>query len=48
MNGKRKWEFKDKVIKGLDLAYSRMLEEKRKSNQPIVVLKDGKIVYLNP
>ena len=38
----------DKLLKGLDLAYDRMIAEKRKNNQKIVVRREGKIVTINP
>ena len=38
----------DKLLKGLDLAYERMIAEKRKNQQKIVVWKDGKIVTITP
>ena len=37
-----------KLLKGLDLAYERMIAEKRKNNQKIVVRREGKIVTINP
>ena len=40
--------FRDKLLKGLDLAYERMIAEKRKNQQKIVVWKDGKIVTITP
>ena len=36
----------EKLLKGLDLAYERMIAEKRKNQQKIVVWKDGKIVTI--
>ena len=39
---------KEKLVKGLDLAYERMIAEKRKNNQRIVVRREGKIVTINP
>ena len=38
----------DKLLKGLDLAYERMIAEKRKNNQKIVVRREGKIVTITP
>ena len=38
----------DKLLKGLDVAYKRMIAEKRKNNQKIVVRREGKIVTINP
>ena len=44
----KKESLKDKLLKGLDLAYERMIAEKRKNNQKIVVRREGKIVTINP
>ena len=38
----------EKLLKGLDLAYERMIAEKRKNKQKIVVWKEGKIVTITP
>jgi len=38
----------DKLLKGLNLAYERMIAQKRKNNQKIVVRREGKIVTINP
>ena len=40
--------FRDKLLKDLDVAYERMIAEKRKNNQKIVVRREGKIVTINP
>ena len=40
--------FRDKLLKGLDVVYKRMIAEKRKNNQKIVVRREGKIVTINP
>ena len=40
--------FREKLLKGLSLAYERMIAEKRKNQQKIVVWKDGKIVTIIP
>ncbi|MDO4881268.1 MAG: hypothetical protein Q3983_08305 [Capnocytophaga sp.] len=44
----KKDTLKEKLLKGLDLAYERMIAEKRKNNQQIVVRREGKIVTINP
>jgi len=41
-------ELKDKIIKGLELAYKRLLEYKKMKNSELVILKDGKIVMVKP
>ena len=38
----------DKLLKGLSLAYERMIAQKRKNNQKIVVRREGKIVTIIP
>ena len=43
-----KESLKDKLLTGLDLAYERMIAEKRKNNQKIVVRREGKIVTITP
>ena len=37
-----------KIIKGLELAYERMVKFKISKNSPIVVSKNGKIVEIAP
>ena len=44
----KKESIKDKLLKGLALAYERMIAEKRKNNQKIVVRREGKIVTITP
>lgn len=44
----KKESLKDKLLKGLDLAYERMIAQKRKNKQKIVVWKEGKIVTIPP
>ncbi len=46
--GTKKESLKDKLLKGLDLAYERMIAEKRKNKQKIVVWREGKIVTITP
>ena len=41
-------EFTKKLLKGLDLSYQRLLENKRKNNGELVIMKDGKIVKIKP
>ena len=40
--------FREKLLKGLSLAYERMIAEKRKNKQKIVVWREGKIVTITP
>jgi hypothetical protein len=41
-------EERDKIVKGLEEAYRRMVEFKKQRNSPIIVMKDGEIVALDP
>ena len=41
-------EFTKKLLKGLDLSYQRLVENKRKNNGKLVIMKDGKIVKVKP
>ena len=38
----------EKLLKGLSLAYERIIVQKRKNNQKIVVRREGKIVTITP
>ena len=40
--------FREKLLKGLSLAYERMIAEKRKNKQKVVICKEGKIVTIQP
>ncbi len=37
-------EFADKVMKGLELSFQKLLEFKKQKNSPLVVVRNGKIV----
>jgi hypothetical protein len=39
---------KEKILAGLEIAYKRMIEFKKRKNSVIVVLKDGKVVKIKP
>lgn len=41
-------DLKSKLLKGLKLSYERLLAEKRKNNQPIVVIENGRMVKKIP
>lgn len=45
---KEQIELRNKILKGLDLAYERMVEFKRFKKSEIVILKDNKIVRIKP
>jgi phosphomannomutase len=48
MNPEKQPELQDKIVAGLEVAYARMLEFKRKKNSEVVVMRDGKIVRIKP
>ncbi len=39
-------EFTNKVIKGLEITFQKLLEYKKQKNSPLVVMRDGKIVKI--
>ena len=39
---------REKLLKGLSLSYKRMIAEKRKNNQKIVIKKGGIIAIITP
>lgn len=41
-------EEKDKILKGLEKVYEKLLEFKKMKNTELVVLRDNKIVKLKP
>ncbi len=41
-------EEEDKIIKGLEEAYRRLIIQKRQTNRPMVVVLDGKITEVDP
>jgi hypothetical protein len=43
-----KFQNRDKIISGLELAYQRMIEFKKRKGTPIIQYKDGKVIEVNP
>jgi hypothetical protein len=41
-------EEKDKILKGLEQVYEKLLEFKRMKNSELVILRDNKIVKIKP
>ena len=39
-------EFADKVMKGLEISFQKLLEFKKQKNSPLVIMRDGKIVKI--
>ena len=48
MTTENKIERREKILKGLEKAYEKMLEFKRKNNIEIVIIKENKIVKIKP
>ena len=46
MNKDKVKELRNKIIKGIDLAYDRMLTAKQKDNSELVFTRNGKIVKI--
>lgn len=40
--------FREKLKKGLEKAYKKMVAQKRLTNSPIIVSKNGKVIKLDP
>jgi hypothetical protein len=38
----------DKIVKGLEEAYRRMIEYKKRINSPVIVMRNGKITAVDP
>jgi hypothetical protein len=45
---KEQIELRNKILKGLELTYERLIEFKKQKNSVLVVLKDNKIVRIKP
>ena len=41
-------ELKDKIVKGLEKVYERLIEFKKSKNSELVIIRDGKIVKIKP
>jgi len=48
MTTQEQTEIKHKILKGLELAYEKLLAEKRANNSELVILRDNKIVTIKP
>lgn len=48
MTKEAKIERRNKIVKGLEKAYEKMVEFKKKNNSEIVILKENKIVKVKP
>lgn len=41
-------EQREKIVKGLELTYKRLIEFKKSKRSPLVISRDGKVVELDP
>ncbi|MGM0566927.1 MAG: hypothetical protein ACQESX_09245 [Bacteroidota bacterium] len=48
MSDKNNQEIREKLIKGLELYYQRLIKSKIESNSDLVVSENGKVVYVDP
>ena len=48
MNQEKQPELREQILAGLEIAYARMLEFKRQKNREVVMMREGKIVRINP
>ncbi len=47
-NKEKQIELKDKIVKGLEKVYERLIEFKKEKNSELVIMQDGKIVKIKP
>lgn len=41
-------DFTEKVLKGLEKAYKKLIDYKKQNNSELVIMKDGQIVKIKP
>jgi hypothetical protein len=41
-------EERNKIVKGLEIAYTRLLDYKRKINSPMVISRGGEVIEISP
>lgn len=41
-------EQRKKIVEGLELAYKELIKFKKSKNSPLIVVRDGKIIELDP
>ncbi len=44
----KQMELKEKVVKGLEKVYERLIEFKKSKNSELVIMQDGNIVKIKP
>ena len=48
MEDKELKEKREKIVKGLELAYKRLIAYKKIKNTPLIVSRNGKVIELDP
>jgi len=48
VNRKEHKEERDKIVKGLEETYRRLVEFKKQKNSPLVVSRNGEVVEIQP
>jgi hypothetical protein len=46
MNKAEASELKEKILKGVSLAFERLVEQKKKNDESLILLQDGKVVRI--
>lgn len=41
-------EERDKIVKGLEETYKKLVEFKKQKNSPLIIIRDGKVVAVDP
>jgi hypothetical protein len=41
-------ELKNKILKGLEISYEKLLADKKAKNSELIILRDNKIVAIKP
>ena len=41
-------EFRDKIVKGLEIVYEKLIEYKKEKNSKLVIMQGDKIVKIKP
>jgi hypothetical protein len=48
MTAQEKIELKNKVLKGLEITYEKLLVDKKAKDSELIILRDNKIVAVKP
>lgn len=47
-NKDKQIELREKIVKGLEKVYKKLIEFKKEKNSELVIMKEGKIVKIKP